>query len=113
MYTKQEISKQKQAFWTAFGRYMKPVLSADGEAISWLNYKTGNKNVSFKMEVDSGRAVLSVVIDHPDRETRELYFDRFLQWKDLFEETLEEADWTWRRADTDEHGRSTSTLPHQ
>ena len=29
MYTKQEISKQKQAFWTAFGRYMKPVASAD------------------------------------------------------------------------------------
>jgi hypothetical protein len=42
MYTKQEISKQKQAFWTAFGKYMKPVLSADGEEISWLNYKTGN-----------------------------------------------------------------------
>ena len=29
MYTKQEISKQKQAFWTAFGRDMKPVASAD------------------------------------------------------------------------------------
>jgi hypothetical protein len=42
MYTKQETSKQRQEFWTAFGRYMKPVLSADGEEI--------------RMEVDSRQA---------------------------------------------------------
>jgi hypothetical protein len=113
MYTKHEISKQKQAFWTAFGRYMKPVLSADGEDISWLNFKTDNKQVSFKMDVDSRRAILSVIMDHPDPGTRELYFDRFVQLKDIFYETLGEEDWTWQSIGTDEHGRSISAIHQQ
>jgi hypothetical protein len=113
MYTKQEISKQKQKFWTAFGRYMKPVLSADGEEISWLNFKTGNKQVSFKMDVNSQRAILSVIMDHPDPGTRKLYFERFVQLKDIFYETLGEEDWTWQSIGTDENGRRISTFHKQ
>ena len=110
MYTKHEISKQKQAFWTAFGRYMKPVLSADGEEISWLNYKTGNKYIGFRMDVDSRRAVLSVVMDHPDPGARQLYFDRFLQMRGIFEGTVEEGDWIWRPEGVDEHGRGINMI---
>jgi len=113
MYTKQEISKQKQAFWTAFGRYMKPILSADGEEISWLNYKTGNKHVGFRMDVDSQRAVISIVMDHPDPEMRQLFFDRFLQMKDIFYDELGEVDWEWQSEATDEHGRSIGTIYKQ
>lgn len=89
---------------------MKPVLSADGEEISWINYKTGNKHIGFKMDVDSRRAVLTVVIDHPDAEVRQVYYERFLQLKGLFYETLEEEDWTWRPNATDEHGKDISTI---
>ncbi|HEV2480926.1 MAG TPA: DUF4268 domain-containing protein [Puia sp.] len=89
MYTKQEISKQKQAFWTAFGRYMKPVLSADSEAISWLNYKTGIKQVSFKMEVDSKEAEISIVLHDP------AYYERFVQLKGMLYAELGEDDWAW------------------
>ena len=113
MYTKQEISKQKQAFWTAFGRYMKPVLSADGEQISWLNYKTGNKYVNFRMDVDSRRAVLSVVLDHPDLGARQLYFERFVQLKSTFEEIIGEEDWVWQRDGLNEHERNVSTINKQ
>lgn len=113
MYTKQEISKQRQAFWTTFGRYMKPVLSADGEEISWLNYKTGNKHVGFSMDVDSRRAIISVVMDDPDPDTRQLYFDRFQQMKSIFEETVGEEDWIWQSEATDEHGRGISTIYKQ
>lgn len=31
MYTREEISKQKQAFWTAFGKYMQPVFKMDAD----------------------------------------------------------------------------------
>ncbi|HEY4287838.1 MAG TPA: DUF4268 domain-containing protein [Puia sp.] len=105
MYTKQEISKQKQAFWTAFGRYMKPVLSADGEEISWLNYKTGNKHVLFKMEADSQQAQIAIVLYHPDTERQQLYYDRFVQLKGIFYETVGENDWVWVRDSTDEYGK--------
>jgi len=107
MYTKQEISKQKQAFWTAFGRYMKPVLSADGEAISWMNYKTGNKHISFKMDADSRQARIAIVVRDPDGGG---YFDRLLQMKDIFYETLGELDWTWERDSADEQGRVVSVI---
>ncbi|MBS1602593.1 MAG: DUF4268 domain-containing protein [Bacteroidetes bacterium] len=110
MYTRQEISKQKQIFWTAFGRYMKPILSADGEEISWINYKTGNRHISFKMDVDSRRAVVSIVIDHPDAVLREIYYERWLQLKGIFYEALGEGDWIWRPNDSDEHGRAISRI---
>jgi len=92
MYTKHETSKQKQAFWTSFGAYMKPVLSADGEKISWLNYKTGNKDIAFKMDVDRDRAILSIVTD-----TDPAVADRLFQLRPLFEESLGEQDWSWQR----------------
>jgi hypothetical protein len=106
MYTKQEISKQKQAFWTAFGRYMKPVLSADGEPIGWLNYKTGNKWLQFRMDVDSRRAVVAVVLDHPDPGVRGAYLERMRQVRVIFESEMGERDWTWQADGVDEHGRA-------
>ncbi|HXO74723.1 MAG TPA: DUF4268 domain-containing protein [Puia sp.] len=110
MYTKQEISKQKQAFWTAFGRYMKPVLSADGEEISWLNYKTGNKHINFKMDVDSRQVQIAIVLHHDDSDMQQLYYDRFVQLKDIFYETVGEDDWTWMSVAMDEYGRHISVI---
>ncbi|MDO6434469.1 DUF4268 domain-containing protein [Flavitalea sp. BT771] len=110
MYTKQEISRQKQAFWTAFGRYMKPVLSTDGEVISWLNYKTGNKHVQFKMDADSRQAQIAVILHHSDPDRQRLYFDGFSRLKDIFEEELQEKDWSWLREVTDEHGKTVSVV---
>jgi deoxyribodipyrimidine photolyase-like uncharacterized protein len=110
MYKKQEISKQKQAFWTAFGRYMKPVLSADGEEVSWLNYKTGNKQVSFKMDVDSRQAQIALLVQHPDTDMLRVYFDRLVQLKGIFADTVEEDDWTWVPDSMDEQGRSVGLI---
>ncbi|PZR08331.1 MAG: DUF4268 domain-containing protein, partial [Flavobacterium psychrophilum] len=64
MYTREEISKQKQAFWTAFGKYMRPVLSADGLPVSWLNYKTGVPGISFKMDADRDHAVIMILLSN-------------------------------------------------
>ena len=50
MFSRQEASQLRKEFWTAFGTYMKPVPSAEGEKVNWLNYKTGEKDVFFKMD---------------------------------------------------------------
>jgi hypothetical protein len=110
MYSKHELSKQKQSFWTAFGRYMKPILSADHEEINWINYKTGNKYLSFKMDVGRKRATIAIVIDHPDAATRQAYIARFSKMEGILSETLEETDWTWQPAAEDEHGKPISTI---
>jgi len=44
---------------------MKPVLSAHGEKIGWLNYNTGNKHIVFKSDADRERAIPSIVIIRP------------------------------------------------
>jgi len=89
---------------------MKPVLSWDGEPVNWLNYKTGNKHISFGMDVDSRRAIISVVIDPPTPDIRQAYFDRFMRLKGIWEDTMGEEDWIWQSNATDEHGKAISTI---
>ena len=52
MYSKEESARLRQQFWISFGQYMKPVPSASGSTVNWTNYKTGVKNIFFKMDVD-------------------------------------------------------------
>jgi hypothetical protein len=113
MYTRQETAKQKQAFWTAFGRYMKPILSADGESIGWLNYKTGNKFVRCTMDVDTRQATISIILDHPEADKRQLYFQRFVELQPILYESLGEQDWIWQSDAFDEHGRPESIIYKQ
>lgn len=83
---------------------MKPVLSADGEEVNWINYRTGNKHVYFKMDVDSRQAQISIVVWHRP------YFDRLERLLAIFEETVGELDWTWKPDTTDEQGRTVSVI---
>ncbi|MFA6277828.1 MAG: DUF4268 domain-containing protein, partial [Pedobacter sp.] len=65
MYSKEEASKTRQQFWITFGKYMKPILSAEGLPINWINYKTGIKNIYFRMDAEQHKAIISIEITHP------------------------------------------------
>jgi len=110
MYTREEISKQKQAFWTAFGKYMQPVLSAEGLPVSWLNYKTGVGGIHFKMDADRDRAAIKIQLSNSDAATRRLHYGQLLQLKGMLNETLGEEDWVWAPAEEDEYGKTISTV---
>jgi hypothetical protein len=109
MYSKQEASQLRQEFWTAFGQYMTPVLSAEGEKMNWVNYKTGEKNIAFRMHADNKAAVVAIEITHKDRDIRQLYFEQFLQLKNLITEALGE-EWTWQPHTEDEYGKAMSRI---
>ena len=79
MYSKQEASRLRQEFWTIFGQYMRPVLSADAEKINWINYKTGQKDILFRMNAENEKAGIRIELVHRDSGIRELYFEQFLQ----------------------------------
>lgn len=109
MYTKEEASRLRQAFWTAFGQYMSPVLSADGLKVNWLNYKTGIKDVFFRMQADNRSAYISIEIAHKDIDIQELYFEQFAELKMVLHDYVGE-EWEWRLHDADEYGKTVSRI---
>jgi hypothetical protein len=110
MYTKEEVSRQKQAFWTTFGRYMQPVLSAEGTTVSWLNYKTGIPGVQFKMEADHKRVSIAIVLSHKDEVLRAAQYEKLAALKGLLENELEGEVWQWQQHVTDEWGKAVSAV---
>lgn len=109
MYSRAEASQMRHAFWTAFGQYMAPQPSAEGERINWVNYKTGEKYIYFRMQADTKTAFIGIELTHPDKEMQQLYFEQFEQFKKLLHQRLKE-EWIWRLHATDETGRWMSKI---
>jgi hypothetical protein len=109
MYSKQEASQLRQEFWTTFGQYMNPIVSAEGEKINWINYKTGEKNISFRMYADNKKAIIAVELNHKDKDIQQIYFEQFLQFKNLLHEITSE-EWNWQLYTHDEHGKIISKI---
>lgn len=109
MYSKQQVSQVRHEFWTAFGRYMTPVLSAEGEKINWINYKTGEKHVNFRMDAGNRSASIAIEITHPDPVVQQLFYEHFAQLKHVLHAELGE-EWQWQLRITDEHGKSVSRI---
>ncbi len=109
MYSKQEASAIKRKFWTTFGLYMKPVPSAWHEKVNWLNYKTGIKDVHFRMDADASLARISIELTQRDSMIRQIFFDHFSAMKGMLHTVLEE-DWAWIPDANDEWGKPLSLI---
>lgn len=93
MYTRQDWALQRQAFWTSFGRYVKPIPSASGEPVNWTNYKTGMPGLYVRMEAGRGDASIAFQYQAKDPESR-LAFQRKMEL--LLPELLAlDPDWKW------------------
>lgn len=109
MYSKDEASQIRQAFWTTFGQYIAPQLSADGLKINWINYKTGIRNVFFKMDAENRSASIAIFINHPDTGIQELFYEQFVELKTVFNGYMED-EWTWSPTEYDRDGRIISRI---
>lgn len=83
MYTKEEASAVRTKFWTTLGKYLKPIPSASGQSINWINYKTGINQIRVKADAENGFAFVVVEING-EQSTR-----------DLIIETFERLDFSW------------------
>jgi hypothetical protein len=99
LYSREESAKIKIAFWTAYGVYMLPVPSSEGEKINWINYRTGEKYIQFKTEIENKTVTVAIVFNHPDSDIRALHFEQFEKFKMLFENEMNE-EWVWQQSET-------------
>ena len=109
MYSKEEASKLRQQFWITFGKYMKPIPSAEGLPINWVNYKTGVKHVSFKMNAEQKQTTIAIAITHEDAATRNLFFEQFMAFKVLFADAVNEQ-WDWELNAVNDYGIALSEI---
>ena len=109
MFSKQEASQLRKEFWTAFGQYMKPVPSADEEKVNWVNYKTGEKNVVFRMDATGESASIAIEISHADLGIQQLYYEQFKELQNLLNEALGEQ-WVWELHKADPTGKIISRI---
>src|SRR5829696_9008632 len=112
MYSKHDSSKLRQEFWTTFGQYMTPVISAEGERINWINYKTGEKDIVFRMNADNKKATIGIELTHADPEIQQIYFEQFVQMKNILHQIVEE-EWAWQLHDHNENGKLRSRIFHE
>jgi hypothetical protein len=112
MYTRQQASHLRQSFWTTFGQYISPVLSAEGLKKNWVNYKTGETHLTFKMDATDKSATIAIILAHPDLDIQQLYFEQFRQLTKILYETLEE-EWTWEQQIIDDNGKTISRIYKQ
>lgn len=109
MYTREQASQLRQAFWTTFGQYISPHLSAEGLKTNWVNYNTGFKDVYFKMEADQKSASIAIVLTHHDIEIQQLFFEQFVELRQVLHERVGEL-WEWELHSYNEHGKIMSRI---
>lgn len=109
MYTRQQASQIKQQFWTVFGKYMSPVLSAGGEKINWINYKTGVRFIHFKMDVNKDTACIGIEIIKKDPVVAKQLYEKFMLLQDGLEQSLGEK-WICEPHSIDEYGLPLSRI---
>ena len=109
MYTTELISKQRKKFWTIFGQYMKPVPGAGSEAVNWLNYKTGVRNIFFRMDADQHNAHVGIEMQHATEANRLHCYNHFVALKKILEQ-ITSSNWQWHAALIDENGQTISRI---
>lgn len=109
MYSRQEVAKLKETFWTTFGRYMQPVVPADGEKVNWVNYKTGIQGIGFRMDANNKQASIAIILHHNDTAVRQQHYAQMLQLKNMLRDATGE-DWNWKQDAKDEYGKTYSSI---
>lgn len=109
MYSREEAAQLRQQFWIAFGKYMKPIPSAEGMPINWVNYKTGVKHVFFRMNAEQRLAAIAIELTHPDETIRLLFFEQLLSFKAMFTDALQEQ-WDWQANAQNAYGAPLSQI---
>ena len=108
MYSKQEVKKTRELFYTSFGKYMGKNKSIHGKRIKWVNYPTHVRHIYVRLFSNSKMAKIYIELQHKDDEIRSLYFEQFKQLKSAFENCV--GSWIWIEYAQNELNQSSSRI---
>ena len=83
--------------------------SADGLKINWINYKTGIKHLTFRMQADNRSACIMIEMAQPDMDIQELMFAQFKELSKILDGFLNE-EWNWELHVPNEHDKMVSRI---
>lgn len=108
MFSKEEAKELTKLFWTSFGKYMGKHQSFHGKHIKWVNYKTGVKDVYFRLRADAKHAELTIDIQHKDDSIRKLFYEQFTELRRIFTDLV--GEWIWEEDIYNEAGQQVSKI---
>jgi Domain of unknown function (DUF4268) len=88
---------------------MRPVPGANGEAVNWINYRTGIKGIYFRMDAGKNTARIGIELDLRDDELKERYYKQLELVRNLLEDETGEQ-WEWEKHLQDEQRRPISRI---
>lgn len=109
MYTREQASLIRQQFWTTFGKYMSPILSAEGEKVNWINYKTGIPQLFFRMDADKNTASIGIQVMQKDPVLAKKVYEQLQMLRPFLHEALGE-DWNWEADMVNDFGQPLSKI---
>ncbi|MCG7858729.1 DUF4268 domain-containing protein [Flavihumibacter sediminis] len=109
MFTREEASLLKTKFFTVLGQYMQPIPAMDGGQVNWMNYRTGVKNVFFRIDAGRSYCETGMLIALPDTRERHIFFDKCQAMAD-FLPPVEGPEWIWLRDQADENKKMVSRI---
>jgi len=110
MYGKEESIALRKLFWTSFGKYIGHNKNAAGRKTKWLNYRSGVKDIYFRLEIDKRKARVCIDLQHNDEGIRALFYEQFLEVKTVFTDITETSEWIWLDYYCNEYNKEMSRI---
>ena len=93
MFSKEEAKELTTLFWTSFGKYMQKHKPTYAKHIKWVNYRTGVKDIYFRLNADKNSASIAMEFQHQDESIRKLFYEQLTELKTVF--TSIAGEWIW------------------
>jgi len=88
VYSKEELKQLKKEFWEGFGIYCAEIPSMKRRKSKFMLYNTKMKGVELKFDASRDGAFVILEINHPDTVRRFELFEKFEQYKSIFEKSF-------------------------
>ncbi len=83
MLKKEELREIRTEFWSEFDEFNKKKRTAANRKISWAQYKSGIKDIYFRLDFDAKEAYFAIDLQMRDPEIRELVWEQFMETENL------------------------------